>query len=133
MENFQQELSSAGQSSTKEAWLLVCSCVRSFSQQLEKVRSPASASSDDPSALAGANLWAMVQTHRVLQEFMASQLRSHSSIAGIINYHVFKIMVPLSAHSALKEEIVVLKNKDKERYTEWSNLTTRLVKLEAKK
>ena len=75
----------------------------------------------------------MVQTHRVLQEFMASQLRSHSSIAGIINYHVFKIMVPLSAHSALKEEIAVFKNKDKETHAEWSKLTTRLVKLDAKK
>ena len=37
MENFQQELSSAGQSSPKEAWLLVCSCVRGFFQQLEKL------------------------------------------------------------------------------------------------
>ena len=50
MENFQQELSSAGQSSPKEAWLLVCSCVRGFFQQLEKVRSPTSTSSDGPSA-----------------------------------------------------------------------------------
>ena len=48
MENFQQELSSAGQSSPKEAWLLVCSCVRGFFQQLEKVRAPAAASSASP-------------------------------------------------------------------------------------
>ena len=32
MDNFLQELSSAGQSSPKEAWLLVCSCVRDFFQ-----------------------------------------------------------------------------------------------------
>ena len=64
---------------------------------------------------------------------MAAQWRSHSSIVGIINYHVFKFMVPLSAHVALKEEIVALENKDKERYAEWSKLTNRLVKLEAKK
>ena len=133
MENFQQELLSAGQSSPKEAWLLFCSCVRGFFQQLEKVRSPASASSDDLSAQTGAYLWEMAQTHRVSQEFMAAQWRSHSSIAGIINYHVFKFMVPLSAHVALKEEIAVLKNKDKERHAEWSKLTNRLVKLEAKK
>ena len=75
----------------------------------------------------------MAQTYRVSQEFMVSQWRSRSSIAGIINYHIFKFMVPLSAHSALKEEISVLKNKDKERHTEWSKLTTRLVKLETKK
>ena len=52
MENFQQELSSAGQSSPKEAWLLVCSCVRGYSQQLEKARSPAAASSEDSTAQA---------------------------------------------------------------------------------
>ena len=73
MENFQQELSSVGQSSPKEAWLLVCSCVRGFFQQLEKVRSPTSTSSDDPSAQVGAYLWAMAQTYRVSQEFMVSQ------------------------------------------------------------
>ena len=133
MVNFQQELSSAGQSSPKEVWLRVCSCVRGFSQQLEKVRSPISASSDDPSAQDGAYLLAVGQTHRVSQEFTASQWRSHSSIAGIINYHLFKFMIPLSVHSALKEEIAIFKNKDKERHAEWSNLTTRLVKLEAKK
>ena len=45
----------------------------------------------------------------------------------------FTFMVPLSAHAALKEDIAVLKNKDKEKHAEWSKLTTRLVKLEAKK
>ena len=64
---------------------------------------------------------------------MSSQWRSHSSIARIINYHVFKFMVHLSAHSALREELAVLRNKNKERYAEWFKLTTRIVKLEGKK
>lgn len=64
---------------------------------------------------------------------MTLQWRSHSSIAGINNYHVFKFMVPLTAHSASKKEITVLHNKEKERHAEWSKLTTRLVKLEGKK
>ena len=63
-------------------------------------------------------LWAMTQTHWVSQDFMASQWRSHSSIAGIIDYHIFKFMVSLSVHSACKEELVVLRNKDKERHAE---------------
>ena len=36
MENFQQEVSSAEQSSPKETWLLICFCVRGFFEQLEK-------------------------------------------------------------------------------------------------
>ena len=54
MKNFQQKLSSVGQSSPKEAWLLVCSCVRAFFQQLEKVRVPVAASSDDSAMQVGA-------------------------------------------------------------------------------
>ena len=75
----------------------------------------------------------MAQSHRVCGECMSAQWRSHSSIAGIINYHVFKFMVPLSAHNILKEELVAVKKSDKDRQTELSKLQTRLLKLENKK
>ena len=78
-------------------------------------------------------IFGMAHTHRVPHECMFLQWRSHSSIAGIINYHVFKFMVPLSDHSVLKEELAALRNKDKERHAEWSKLTTRIVNLEGKK
>ena len=115
MENFKQELSSAGQSLPTEVWLLVCSCVRRFFQQLVNVRAPASASSDDAAVQTGAYIWAIAQTRRVSNEFISLQWCSHSSIAGIINYHVFKFMVPLSSHFLLKKEIVSLRKADKDR------------------
>ena len=65
MEIFQQELSSVGQFSPKEVWLLVCFCVREYFQQLEKVRSPAAASSENSTAQNGAFIWDMAQIHRV--------------------------------------------------------------------
>ena len=68
-----------------------CVLVCVFFQQLEKVRAPAAASSDDLAVQAGAYLWAMTQSHRVCQEFMSAQWRLHSSIAGIINYHVISL------------------------------------------
>ena len=46
------------------------------------------------------------QRHNLIvfvRNFISVQWRSHSSIAGIVNYHVFKFMVPLSAHLVLKE------------------------------
>ena len=92
-----------GQSSPKEAWLLVYSCMRSYFKQLQKIRAPPITSSEDSTAQAGAYIWAMSQTHRVSQEFMSCQWRSHSSIARIITYYVFKFMVPLSLHNMLKE------------------------------
>ena len=133
IENFQQELSSAGQSSPKEAWLLVCSCVQGFFQQLEKVRAPAAAFSDESAVQTSAYRWAMAQSHRVRQEFMSAQWCSHYSIVRIINYHVFKFMVPLSSHLVLKEEITSLRKTDKDRQVELSKLVTRLVKLEQEK
>ena len=66
--------------------VLVCGF---FFQQLKKVRAPAAASFDDPTVQAGTYLWAMTQSHRVCQECMSAQWRSHSSIAGIIKHHVF--------------------------------------------
>ena len=113
--------------------MLVCSCVRGFFQQLKKVRAPAAASSDDAGIQAGSYLRAMAQSHHVCGEFMSAQWRSHSSIAGIINYHVFKFMVPLSAHTLLKEELVAVRKLDRERQTELSKLQSRLLKLENKK
>ena len=47
---------------------------------------------------------------------------SHSSIAGIINYHVFKFIVLLSAHNLLKEELAAVKNLEKERQAELAKL-----------
>ena len=64
---------------------------------------------------------------------MPAQWWSHSSIAGIIKYHVFKFIVPLSAHLVLKDEIASLSKTDKDRQVVLSKLVTRLVKLEQKK
>ena len=72
----------------------------------------------------------MAQPHHIASEFMSDQWRSHSSIAGIINYHVFNFMVPLLAYLVLKEEITSLRKTDKDRQVELSKLVTRLVKLE---
>ena len=107
--------------------------MRGYFQQLEIVRSPAAASSEDSTAEAGAYIWAMAQAHRVSQEFMSCQWRSHFSIAGIINYHVFKFMVPLSAHNLLKEELSAVKKLERERQVELAKLASRVLKLENKK
>ena len=79
------------------------------------MRAPATASSEDSTAKAGVYIWDMAQTHRVSQEFMACRWISHSSIADIINYHVFKFIVPLSEKKLLKEELAAVKKLENER------------------
>ena len=58
---------------------------------------------------AGSYLWAMAQAHRVPAEFIQHQWREYPSITGVINYHLFRFMVPLSAHKKLQDEMVALK------------------------
>ena len=62
----------------------------------------------------------MAQSHRVRQELMSAQWCLHYSIVRIINYHVFKFMVPLSSHLVLKEGITSLRKTDKDRQVELS-------------
>ena len=134
MDSFYQELQ-AGDSSSKDAWLLVCSCVRCYFKELRKVRAPAQAASNmsSPVERAGSYIWAMAQSHRISSEFMSHRWREHPAVAGVINYHLFRFMVPLTLHNKLKGEVGSLTKDLKERQAELSKLATRLKILETKK
>jgi len=82
---------------------------------------------------AGTYLWAMVQSHRITQDFISHRWREHPSIAGVINYHLFRFMVPLSTYNKLKEEVAVLKKNEVNRQSELSKLVARVKTLEGKK
>ena len=77
-------------------------------------------------------LWSMVQVHRITQEFISYRWRDHLSIAGVINYHLFRLMVPLGTHNKFKEEVVALKRAEISRQSEISKLMTRMKTLESK-
>ena len=64
---------------------------------------------------------------------MSCQWRSHSSITGIINYHVLKLVVTLSTHNLPKDELAVVRKSEKERQFELAKLASRVLKLEHKK
>ena len=84
MESFYQELQQGGQSTSKNAWLLVCSCVRCYFKELRKVRAPAQTASNmsSPINIAGAYLWSLAQSQRVSADFVAHSWREHPSIHG---------------------------------------------------
>ena len=67
------------------------------------------------------------------QEFMSYQWCLHSSIAGIINYHIFKFMVSLSSHTTLKNKLATVRKLEKDRQVELAKLVTRVLKLESRK
>ena len=67
------------------------------------------------------------------QEFMSYQWCLHYSVAGIINYNVFKFMVSLSSHTTLKNKLATVRKLEKDRQVELAKLVTRVLKLESRK
>ena len=110
IEYFFQELKAGEQSDALEAWFLVCSCIRGYFKELRKFCAPAQVASNMSSSMtdrAGTYLRAMIQSHRITQDFISHRWREHPSIDGVINYHLFRFMVPLSTHNKLKEEVAI--------------------------
>ena len=99
-----------------------------------KVRAPAQAASNMSlqSDRAGAYLWAITQSHRVSRVFVAHRWREHPVVSGVINYHLFRFMVPLNSHNKLRVEFEAMKKLDKDRQAEIFKIATRLKALEDK-
>ena len=136
MDSFYYELQ-AGDSSSKDALLLVCSCVRCYFKELRKVRAQNSyAKSELRHKLLRICLLLWKELAHTLgrwREFMSHRWREHPAVAGVINYHLFRFMVPLTLHNKLKAEVGSLTKDLKERQAELSKLATRLKILETKK
>ena len=132
IESFYQKLQAGDQSSPKYTWLLVCSCVHYYTKALHKFRAPTQVASNMSSQFdrAGAYFWAISQSHRVPRVFVAHRWREHPAVSGVINYHLFRFVVPLNAHNRLKLEFEAMKKLDKDRQAEISKLVTRLKFLE---
>jgi hypothetical protein len=76
------------------AWDLVSSCIKRVFEDLRHVRATAAiASSDSPISRCTMYLWALIQSHRVMKEYLDSRFRNHPSIAPVIVLHVFRTRV----------------------------------------
>ena len=80
----------------------------------------------------GAYLWDTTQSHRISRVFVLHRWREYPAVAGVINFHLFRFMVPLAAHKQLQQELDSVKRLDKERQAEISKISTRLKQLESR-
>ena len=55
-----------------------------------------------------------------------------TNIADVMNYRLFRFIVPLSTHNKLKEEVASMKHAELSRQSELSKLVTRIKTLEFK-
>ena len=72
----------------------------------------------------------MAQSHHVSSEFVSHWWGEHPVAAGVINYHFFLSMVPISLHQKLKAEVDILHKLLNERQTDNFKLLHRLKSLE---
>lgn len=87
--------------SEDEAWELVSACVKKVFEELRWVRaSAANATSEaDSTSKCSTIMWALIQAHRVMKDFLDMRFRNHPSIAPVIILHVFKTKVTRVSYS----------------------------------
>jgi hypothetical protein len=101
MDVFYQELLSTSEATEDEAWDLVSACIKKVFEELRRVRAGAANATTEvlASSKCATILWALIQSHRVMKDFLDSRFRNHPSIAPVIVLHVFKTRVTRVAHA----------------------------------
>jgi hypothetical protein len=95
MDVFYQELLTTSEATEEEAWELVSGCIKRIFEDLRRVRATAANATSEinPSTKCATYLWALIQSHRVMKDYMDARFRNHPSIAPVIILHVFKTRV----------------------------------------
>jgi hypothetical protein len=122
MDAFFQELVTTSEASEDEAWEVVGVCIRTMFEVIRVPRAQAAnATMDgDPKSQCATYLWALIQSHRIMKEFLEARCRNHGAIAPVIVLHIFKTRVTRVALSStvkrLEGRLVSLeKGKDKDK------------------
>jgi hypothetical protein len=95
----------SGEVLPSEAWLMICAVVRQFFRELRDVRRPGAAVTPGSSASIGTIWWYVLQTHRVMDEFIAKDIRRHPSIIPVFTAHLDRHRVTVSTHATLAAQV----------------------------
>jgi hypothetical protein len=95
MDSFFQELVTTSEASEEEAWDVVGTCIRKVFEVIRVPRAQAANATMDADAKSqcASYLWALVQYHKVIREFIDARFRNHGAIAPVIVLHIFKTRV----------------------------------------
>jgi hypothetical protein len=105
MDSFYQELITTSEASEDEAWDVVGACIRKVFEILRVPRAQASNATMDGDirSQCATYIWALVQSHKVMKQFIDARFRNHGSIAPVIVLHIFKTRVTrVSMSSTIK-------------------------------
>jgi hypothetical protein len=99
---FFQELVTTSEATEEEAWEVVGVCIQKMFKVLRVPRAQAANATMDPDAKSqcATYLWALVQSHRIMKDFLDSRFCNHGAIALVIVLHIFKMRVTRVSLSA---------------------------------
>jgi hypothetical protein len=92
---FFQELVTTSEASEDEAWDVVGACIKKMFEVVQVPRSQAANATMDsnPQSQCVTYLWALIQSHKIMKEFIEARFRNHGAIAPVIVLHIFKTRV----------------------------------------
>ena len=128
MSDFYQRLGQDDGLSSLECWDDVSVSVRALFAQIRSIRagSQDGVQVEDRAVADGNMLWAILQTHRLVEEMMALQWDGHPAVQSVLSLHVFRRSVTPEAFSELTSKVKALTSKV-------DGLETRLENVEKKK
>jgi len=134
MDSFNIELKSVPGASVAESWSLVCKCVRGFVKDCYDLRFGAKMAMvlSDKSERCARYVWAAVQTHGVMQEYIRLNFREHPTMAAKINLHVYHQRLLLTVVEKLKTRVQNLEKANTALSRSLDTLQGRLGSLEKK-
>lgn len=96
-----------------DAWELASHCVKRIFEELRRIRATAANASveADPVMKCAKDLWAVLQSHQLMQEYVDRGFRDHRSIFPVINYHLFNTSVSRAAFDKHKQAVVKLETR----------------------
>lgn len=95
----------SGEVGKDEAWQIICALVRQFFRELCNVRRPGAAINSAASESVGTTWWYVLQTHRLMDEFVAADIRRHPSLIPVFTTHLDRNRVTLTTHAALADKV----------------------------
>jgi hypothetical protein len=92
LDSFYLELKQISGCTTEEAWDLVTKCGKRVFEELRRARNMAANANTEPDAIkkTAKYLYAVLQAHVVMAEFVERGFRDHKSIFPVINFHLFQ-------------------------------------------
>jgi len=109
--NFYTELKTASSAGDAECWRLTSHAVRTVFRDIGEVRAVAKRLTGTLTPLQKSSyyVWATLQAHCIMDEYVARDFKNHPSIAPMLNQHLFESRVPLTMFQDLQRDHATLK------------------------